>query len=91
MKTLNNHYDTILAAVLESAGLSASQTEVWKAERQEGMTYLAFRTDWVRYEAYVSDDGQVLGLNSEPSVDAECLPYKLTPMIELRAEARRTA
>ena len=91
MKTLNNDYDTILTAALESAGLTLSQVEVLKAERQEDMTYLVFRTDWVKYETYVSADGQVLGLNSEPSVDAECLPYKLTPVIELTTEIRKTA
>ena len=92
MKTLNNHfYTTAVNAALESAGLSLSQVEILKVERQEDLTYLAFCTGWVKYEAYVTDDGEVLGLSSEPSVDAECLPYKLTPVIELTTEIRKTA
>ena len=91
MKTVKYNYDTVVTAALESVGLSLSQAEVLKMERQEGMSYLAFRTDWVKYEAYVSDDGQLLGLSSEPSVDAECLPYRLAPVIELTAEMGQTA
>ena len=92
MKTLNNKsYITSLTAALESAGLTPSQVEVLKAQRQEDMTYLLFRTDWMKYEAYVSADGQVLGLSSEPQVDAECLPYKLAPVIELAANIQQTA
>ena len=76
MKALNNNtYTAAVTAALESAGLTPSQAEVLHVELQEDMTYLIFHTDWVRYEAYVAADGQVLGLNSEPSVDAECPPY----------------
>ena len=92
MKTLNNHfYTAAVNAALESAGLSLSQVEIMQVERQEDLTYLAFCTGWVKYEAYVSDDGEVLGLSSEPSVDAECLPYKLPPVIELGTGMRRSA
>ena len=76
MKSLNNTTDfAAVAAALESAGLDPSQAEILTVEFQDGMTYLTFRTDWVRYEAYVTAGGQVLGLNSEPSVDADCPPY----------------
>ena len=92
MKTLNNHfYTAAVNAALESAGLSLSQVEILKVERQEDLTHLAFCTGWVKYEAYVTNDGEVLGLSSEPSVDAECLPYKLPPVIELGPGMGRTA
>ena len=91
MKTLNNMYDTVLTAAMEAAGLTPSQAEVVKLEQQGDLSYLVFRTGWVQYEAYVSADGQVLGLGSEPSVDAECLPYKLPPVIELGTGMGRSA
>ena len=92
MKTFNNNtYTAAVAAALESVGLTPSQVEVLQVELQEDMIYLVFRTDWVKYEAYVAAGGQVLGLNSEPSVDAECPPYTLAPVAGLAAELPMTA
>ena len=92
MKTFNNNtYSAAVAAALESAGLTPSQAEILRVDLQEELTYLTFRTDWVKYEAYVAADGQVLGLSSEPSVDADCPPYTLAPVAEFAAELPMTA
>lgn len=92
MKTFNNNtYTAAVAAALESAGLTPSQAEILRVDLQEDLTYLIFRTDWVKYEAYVAADGQVLGFSSEPSVDADCPPYTPAPAAPLTAGLLMTA
>ena len=87
----NNTYTAAVTAALESAGLTFSEAEVLQVELQEDLIYLTFRTDWVKYEAYVAAGGQVLGMNSEPSVDADCPPYTPAPAAQCAARLPMTA
>ncbi len=73
----NLSYLAAVNAALEATQLSVSEARFLLAERQDGLYHLVFRTDWMKYEAYVSTEtGLLLGLDYEPSVDSERLPCR---------------
>lgn len=71
MNTMNTmSYLEAVNAVLKETGLTPAQTRFARIDREEDVYHLFFRTDWMRYEAYVSArSGEVLGLDMEPSID----------------------
>ena len=65
-------YLTAVQTALEELGFRPDQVRFLELERQEDLYRLVFRSDWMKYEAYVSaESGELLGLDQEPSVDAE--------------------
>ena len=67
---MNKNYEFALTAVLNDIGMDRAEARLVNIEKQEGLYYLSFRTDWQRYEAYVdADTFQVLGLNFMPAGD----------------------
>ena len=90
MNTRNTiSYLEAVNAVLKETGLSPVQTRFVRIDREDDSYHLFFRTDWMRYEAYVSaESGEVLGVNMEPSVDegyAEAAYTFLLPQVSLAA------
>lgn len=73
MTDMNNiSYTEAIISALEAAGLGLENSREHRAARSGELYYVSFRTDWQKYEAYVSaDDGAVLGLNFEPSIDVD--------------------
>ncbi len=70
-KTLS--YLDAVQAVLTQLDLSPADTRFLSLEREDAFYRLVFRTDWMKYEAYVSaESGELLGLDQEPSVDSSC-------------------
>ncbi len=67
---MNKNYEFALTAVLNDTGISKAEAHLVNIEKQDGLYYVSFRTDWQRYEAYVDAQSfQVLGLNFMPSTD----------------------
>ncbi len=65
---MNNRYEFALTAVLNETGISRTDAHLVTVEKQDGLFYVSFRTDWQKYEAYVDADSfQVLGLNFMPA------------------------
>ncbi len=65
---MNKNYEFALTAVLNDIGMDRAEARLVNIEKQEGLYYLSFRTDWQHYEAYVdADTFQVLGLNFMPA------------------------
>lgn len=64
---MNNNYNFALTAALNETGLDKSEIRCVNMEKEDGLFYITFRTDWQKYECYV-DAGtfQVLGLNFMP-------------------------
>ena len=71
MNTINTiSYLEAVNAVLKDTGLTPAQTRFAQIDREDDLYHLFFRTDWMKYEAYVSArSGQVLGIDREPSID----------------------
>lgn len=67
---MNKNYEFALTAVLNDTGIARAEAHMVSIEKQEGLYYVSFRTDWQRYEAYVdADTYRVLGLNFMPAGD----------------------
>ena len=65
---MNKNYEFAPTAVLNDIGMDRAEARLVNIEKQDGLYYLSFRTDWQRYEAYVdADTFQVLGLNFMPA------------------------
>ncbi len=65
---MNKNYEFALTAVLNDIGMDRADARLVNIEKQDGLYYVSFRTDWQRYEAYVdADTFQVLGLNFMPA------------------------
>lgn len=71
MNTMNTmSYLEAVNAVLKETGLTPAQARFAQIDRADDVYHLFFRTDWMKYEAYVSaQSGEVLGLDMEPSID----------------------
>ncbi len=65
---MNKNYEFALTAVLNDIGLNRSDARMVNIDKQDGLYYVSFRTDWQKYEAYVdAQTFQVLGLNFMPA------------------------
>ena len=65
---MNRNYEFALTAVLNDTGISRTDAHLVNIEKQDGLYYVSFRTDWQKYEAYVdADTFRVLGLNFMPA------------------------
>lgn len=94
MKLLRNDisYLTAVEAVLRETGLRPDEARFTLAERQGECYYLAFHTDWMKYEAYVSAlDGELLGLDYEPCVDESYAPGRATCPVYRLSQAGMSA
>ena len=82
-------YLEAVSAVLKETGLTPTQARILRIDREKDMYHLFFRTDWMRYEAYVSaQSGEVLGLDQEPAIDegyAEPTYTFLLPQLDIAA------
>lgn len=90
MNTMNTiSYLEAVNAVLKETGLTPAQARFAQIDREDDMYRLFFRTDWMKYEAYVSAlSGEVLGVDMEPAVDegyAEPAYTFLRPQVSLAA------
>lgn len=65
---MNKNYEFALTAVLNDIGMDRADAHQINIEKQDGLYYVSFRTDWQKYEAYVDAVSfQVLGLNFMPA------------------------
>lgn len=66
--TMNKNYEFALTAVLNDIGMNRADARLVNIEKQDGLYYVSFRTDWQKYEAYVDAESfQVMGLNFMPA------------------------
>lgn len=64
---MNNNYVFALTAALNETHLQPKDISDVNIEKQDGLFYICFRTDWQRYECYVDAESfQLLGLNFMP-------------------------
>lgn len=64
---MNNNYVFALTAALNETRLQPKDISDVSVEKQDGLFYICFRTDWQRYECYVDAESfQLLGLNFMP-------------------------
>ncbi len=73
---MNNNfsYTEAVIAVLNETGLNVNEARGFNIEQDNGLFSISFRTDWLRYTAYVDCAScEVLGLDFEPCIymDAE--------------------
>lgn len=65
---MNKNYEFALTAVLNDTGVARNEASLVSVEKQDGLYYVSFRTNWQKYEAYVDASSfQVLGLNFMPA------------------------
>ena len=81
---MNKNYAFALTAALNETGLQPKNICDVNIEKQDGLLYLSFHTDWQQYECYVdAETFQVLGLNFMPFTEEWCgsLEYMLASTV----------
>jgi len=62
----NNSMHNALTAAMREAGLEINQLEGGAFEYMDGLYYISFCASFLRFEFYVDEAFNVLGVNTEP-------------------------